>query len=151
SALFQFDPGLFWFEEVDDELVLTADLDIPLIRYNIHDRGKVLSFAEMMSQIGHLEIQERRVQRLPFVVVSGRTDVAVVLYGAKIYPQALQMAMQDTRVRDRLSGSVAVYSTTSRSGQALYLDFELSAAAPFEDPELPDRIAAVVQEHLLQS
>jgi phenylacetate-CoA ligase len=151
SALFQFDPDLFWFEEVSGELVFTADLDLPLIRYNIHDRGKVISHAEMMSRIRRLDIQERSVWRRPFLVVAGRTDVAVVLYGAKIYPEDLRFAIEDTRLRDRLSGSLFASSINSGSGQTFCLALELSDGAYFDDSQLPGTIATVIQERLIQS
>jgi len=151
SALFQFDPGLCDFEEVGGELVLTADLDVPLVRYNIHDRGKVISYADMMSRIGHIDIQGVSGWQLPFLVVSGRTDVAIILHGAKIYPETLRFAIEDTRVRNSLSGSLLAYSRSSGFGQTLCLDFELSDGANIEDPLLAGRIASVVQERLLQS
>ena len=42
----------------------------------------------LSSGVKPLEIQNSVGWELPFVVVSGRSDVALVLYGAKIYPEA---------------------------------------------------------------
>jgi phenylacetate-CoA ligase len=84
-ALFQFDPALFWFEEVGGELVFTADLDVPMIRYNIHDSGKVIPYWEMIRDVERLGIDKRDAwEQAPFLVVSGRSDLAIVVYGAKV-------------------------------------------------------------------
>jgi phenylacetate-coenzyme A ligase PaaK-like adenylate-forming protein len=149
-ALFQFDPALVCFEEAGEELVFTADLDIPLVRYNLHDRGKVIPYQEMIRFVKELRIQNIDGWEYPFLVVSGRSDVAVVIYGAKIYPEQLQKAMQDTRIRDWLSGSFLAWSVESESGQLFCLDCELSDSARVEEPQLSATLASVIQERLIE-
>ncbi len=47
-SLLQYNPATVFAEEVDGELVFTALSGIPIVRYNIHDRGGVLPFARVM-------------------------------------------------------------------------------------------------------
>jgi phenylacetate-CoA ligase len=150
AALFQFDPTLFYFEDVDGELLFTADLDIPLVRYNIHDRGRVVPYEEMMSLVGELGIQNANGWEFPFLVVSGRTDVAVTLYGAKVYPETLQRAIQDVRIRDLLSGTFLAYSLEKESEQLFCLDLELSDSTCLKDSESPAEIESIIQEGLME-
>jgi phenylacetate-CoA ligase len=148
-ALFQYDPDFFFFEEVDGELLFSADLDVPLIRYNIHDRGKVIPYSEMMRLVEPLEIENSVGWELPFVVVSCRSDVALVLYGAKIYPEALRLALQDPQVRSQLSGSFVAYSSESEYGQEFGLHLELARGLTVKNHSSL-MIANLIQERLLQ-
>jgi phenylacetate-CoA ligase len=148
AAIFQFDPRLFYFEQVKGELLFTADLDIPLIRYNLHDTGKVISHREMISLVGHLGIQNACRFDWPFLLLSGRTDVAVILYGAKVFPDALATAAQDDRIRDLLSGSYLAYSIQKGPEQIFCLDLEMIDALKRAEPPLPEIIAQVIQERL---
>lgn len=147
AAIFQFDPRLFYFEQVDGELIFTADLDIPLIRYNLHDSGRVISYREMMSLVADLGVRDSYRFDWPFLVLSGRTDVAVILYGAKVFPGALAAAAQDERIRHLLSGSFLTYSVQKGSEQIFCLDLEM-VDSNCGDPVLPETIAQVIQERL---
>jgi phenylacetate-CoA ligase len=148
AAIFQFDPRFFYFEQVDGELLFTADLDIPLVRYNLHDSGKVISYSEMMSLVADLGIRGSYRFDWPFLVLSGRTDVAVILYGAKVFPDALARAAQDDRIRHLLSGSILAYSVQKGFEQIFCLDLEMAGASNCADPRLPETIAQVIQERL---
>jgi phenylacetate-CoA ligase len=150
-ALFQFDPHLVFFEEVDGEIVFTADLDIPLIRYNIHDRGRVIPYEEMMSQAKGLEVEKSKDWQFPFLAVSGRTDIAVAVYGANIYPEALRRALSDPRITRRLSGSFLAYSVKRASGEEFCLDLQLSEDDVFiDDPQFLITLPLIVQERLIE-
>jgi phenylacetate-CoA ligase len=149
AAIFQFDPRFFYFEQVDGELVFTAELDIPLIRYNLHDSGKVIPYSEMMSLAADLGIHDSGRFDWPFLVLSGRTDVAVILYGAKVFPDALVTAAQDDRIRHLLSGSYLAYTVQKGLEQIFCLDLELAGASNSADPRLPETVAQVMQERLM--
>ena len=94
-TLVQYEPKFIYFEEVNGELLLTTDLDIPLVRYNIHDQGKVIRFQDMqhiLSQHGIVNpFQNDKEWELPFVTIAGRTDVAVNFDAVKIYPECIGM------------------------------------------------------------
>ncbi len=149
AGIFQFDPRFFYFEQMDGELLLTADLDIPLIRYNLHDSGKVISYSEMMSLAAELGIHDRGRFDWPFLVLSGRTDVAVILCGAKVFPDALATAAQDDRIRHLLSGSFLAYTVQKGFDQIFCIDLELAGASNSADPRLGETIARVIQERIM--
>src|SRR3989344_3595939 len=84
-ALVQYDPDDTYFEEIDGELVITAPMAIPLVRYNIHDRGKIISHIAMKDLLIRYGLigkagDNLKDWELPFIVLKGRTDVAVTFY-----------------------------------------------------------------------
>lgn len=96
-CLYQFNADTY-IESVNGELVFTAMNGIPVVRYNIHDKGGVFSFDrgvriakkhgynlfDMLKKFGY---DRDSVWKLPFFYVVGRSDGAVSLYGANIYPE----------------------------------------------------------------
>jgi phenylacetate-CoA ligase len=100
-SLLQYNPGTFFIEEIDGELVFTALAGVPLVRYNIHDRGGVLDFDSALGTLmSHgYDIQEmlekdfgfdrRTMWRLPLFYVFGRND-AVSISGMNVYPENIE-------------------------------------------------------------
>lgn len=133
-GLVQYDPKFIFFENIGEELALTTTGAIPLIRYNIHDRGRALSFKEMgvhLKQWGW-ENEARRAGLYqwsrPFLVLQGRTDVAVTFYALNIYPEHLQAGLQ-VGVDDKwLSGNFSAYhrDLNQQQAQELVIKVELS-------------------------
>ncbi|MEW6189330.1 MAG: hypothetical protein AB1466_04355, partial [Actinomycetota bacterium] len=100
-TLMQFVPMSYFVEEVDGEIVFTTKSGIPLIRYNIHDRGGVISFnqlIEILHSHGYNIFSLLRqagyetIWRLPFFYCFGRRD-AVSIDGANIYAEDIQEAI----------------------------------------------------------
>lgn len=94
-TLLQFIPMSYFIEEIDGEIILTAKSGIPLVRYNIHDRGGVISFQRMikiLSSFGYNVISLLRqmgyqeIWHLPFFYCFGRRD-AISIDGANIYAE----------------------------------------------------------------
>lgn len=103
-SFLQFNPATVFAEEVDGELTFTALSGIPVVRYNIHDRGGVLAFDDVMRAVqecGHdvyamLEergYSRREVWNLPFFHCFGRTDGTVCVCGANVYPEHVEAAL----------------------------------------------------------
>lgn len=90
----QYNPMARFLEAIDGELVLTAALGIPLVRYNIHDRGGVLPFIKV-----HQLLPEERAWRLPFFYCFGRANAATV-YGVNIYTENIQSAIEKAELHD---------------------------------------------------
>lgn len=90
----QYNPLARFLEEVDGELVLTAALGVPLVRYNIHDRGGVLPFVKV-----HQLLPEKHNWRLPFFYCFGRANAATI-YGVNIYTEDLQTAIERPQLHD---------------------------------------------------
>ncbi|HYF94046.1 MAG TPA: hypothetical protein VD969_17665 [Symbiobacteriaceae bacterium] len=109
--LYQFDPSHTYLEEVGGEIVVTIWSGVPLIRYNIHDRGGVIDYDRMAGLLAEhgcdllesLRRQGHGIIRLPFLWVGGRTDGTVSIGGANVYPGNIETAVFED---DRLSRAV---------------------------------------------
>ncbi len=99
-TLTQFLPELFYFEENKGNLICSAVSGIPLVRYDLKDRGGVFTFNELVSSLGNQDVDLRKeirkagiadsIWKLPFVYVYERSDFVVSLYGANIYPEHIR-------------------------------------------------------------
>lgn len=136
-GLYQFDPRFIFLEELGGELLVTTATAVPLVRYNIHDIGRVLQYGEMVRLLSEFGLCERAKRRelekwkLPFVVVKGRTDVAVMFYALNIYPEHLKQGVEDDVLAKHLTGSFAVYTKNvfRNQNQRLCIWLELAPGA----------------------
>lgn len=149
-GLFQYDPTLIHFEEIGGELVFTADLDLPLIRYNIHDAGRVYSAQEMRQLTRGCKLTSTSGWNWPFVVVSHRTDVAVAFYGLKIFPENIRLGISYPAVKHYLSGGFLAYTTreNQQAHEELQIDLEL---APEMNEPLKDEVGRQIQSAIRQA
>jgi len=103
-SFLQYNPGTCYIEEVKGELVFTVLSGVPLVRYNIHDRGGVRSFEEVISIVKkhgyNIEKELKKygytaedVWHLPFFYVFGRSDGTISVGGANIYPENVDAAL----------------------------------------------------------
>jgi len=145
-ALFQYDPSRLHFEQLGGELVLSADVDLPLLRYNIHDAGQVFGYEEMMAILGSRHAADVADWRFPFVTVSHRNDVALPYFGLKIPLDQLRSGLVGSDVADHLSGGFIAHTTShpADTAEQLLLDLELSqgtlASAVMDRAEISRRI-----------
>lgn len=100
----QYNPVAFYIEAVENELVFSCHAGIPLVRYNIHDRGGVVPFAralEIVRSHGFDPIRlllqhgytKRDIWRLPFFYVYGRSDGTAIIDGTNVYPDNVNPAL----------------------------------------------------------
>jgi len=138
----QYNPGLFFIEEIDRELVFTARAGIPLVRYNIHDRGGVIPFDRVLSIVsdhGFKPLQmlsdygyrKRDVWRLPFFYVWGRSDDSVSLYGAFIYTEEIKAALDHPDISTRTTGKF-IMKTDYDEDHNPFLEIKVESAPGFE-------------------
>ena len=115
-TLVQFVPMSYFVEEIDGEIVLTSRSGIPLLRYNIHDRGGVIPFKAMLEKCSELGFDlislldqngYREIWRLPFFFCFGRMD-AVSIDGANIYIDDVQAALSLNGAEDINNFKMAV-------------------------------------------
>jgi phenylacetate-CoA ligase len=157
-TLVQYEPKKIFFEEKNGELILTADLDCPLIRYNIHDRGKVINFNEMKKMLmlsGSKALVEKTVShswRKPFLVVDTRTDVAVTFNAIKIYPEQIKAGLHDPRIAEIVSGSFIAYAKKDvQNKNRIHLELELTPGLTDITGELKKEISDCIVNHLKAS
>jgi phenylacetate-CoA ligase len=104
--LFQYDPIDYYVEQnKEQELVVTVNRPSalsPRLRYNVHDIGGNLNFAEVISickSFGLDPLQEAPLPyagvhpRLPFLFIGGRSDSTMSYLGANIYPEDIDQAL----------------------------------------------------------
>ncbi len=133
-GLVQYHPDRIFFEEVNGELIFTTDTAAPLVRYNIRDTGNILPHNDMAGILRkhHLERAAKKhglsAWKLPFLVLKGRTDVAVTFYALNIYPEHIKAGIEDRRVSRFLSGSFLAYNKTVNNNrtQKLFITVELA-------------------------
>jgi phenylacetate-CoA ligase len=102
-TIVQLNPLATWVEVVNDEIVLTRDGMIPLVRYNTHDIGGLIPFPHMVSLLRHHghDVEQaltehgydpRRVWRWPFLFTTGRNQ-SISVNGANVYPENIRAAL----------------------------------------------------------
>src|SRR6266511_1786725 len=112
-TLAQYDPLSRFFESDGRSLVFSGDNGIPLIRYNILDRGGIVAYDEMLSFLAACgfdpmtELRQygrRGLRPLPFVYVFGRSDFTVSYFGANIYPENVAVGLEQPEISSIVTG-----------------------------------------------
>ncbi|HET6352437.1 MAG TPA: hypothetical protein VFG89_09985 [Coriobacteriia bacterium] len=141
-TLMQSNPLGTYVETVDGRLIGTGGNVVPVIRYAPKDSGTLMGYREMLALVeGHgVDIRTELSAdgwtkanfQWPFLIIVGRADYAVSIYGAKISPQTLQdVFAADPRVRRfRLrTDETGEYAT-------LIVDLEMPHGLELSEPEL---------------
>lgn len=112
-TLVQYDPFNRYFEVQEDSLLFSGDNGIPLIRYHIADTGGIVSYKEMLQYLKTKDFDpmaqlsaknSRGIRPLPFVYVFGRSNFCLSYYGANIYPENIQVGIEQPEVKDWVTG-----------------------------------------------
>lgn len=160
--VFQFNPMDYHLETTDEgELVVTVcrrDTVSPRIRYNIHDLGQVVRYADLRKALRLAGVDADALAdthlRLPLLFHWGRSDQTVAFFGCKITPADLEAVVYS---EPELAATVDSWAmvTGERDGaeKTLALCFELKpgAEAPADTAEVGkrilERLAAVNQDY----
>ncbi len=111
-TLAQYDPLSRRFECEDGALSFSGTNGVPLVRYNILDRGGIVPYSEMLAflagygfdPLAELGPGARGVRDLPFVYVFGRSDFTVSYFGANIYPENVSVGLEQPAVSGFVTG-----------------------------------------------
>jgi phenylacetate-CoA ligase len=112
-TLVEYDPLSRFFETQDDTLLFSGDNGIPLIRYHIADRGGIISYTQMQQfladwgfdAIAELGLDANApIYTLPFVYIFGRANFIISYYGANIYPENVQVGLEQPEVSHWVTG-----------------------------------------------
>lgn len=152
-SLVQYEPEYRHFEAVDNELIFTANAGVPLVRYNIHDTGGVLSYDDAINPIKErlaLEAARRKIDisawRRPFVYLNGRKDFSVTIYAVNIYPENIKSALIDRRVQRWVTGRFTM-ATMNYSDMDQYFEINVELA---DDFVVKAQHQALIEEIVLQ-
>ena len=155
-SIVQYNPLSAFLETRDGEILLTARGAEPLIRYNTHDRGGLMSAEEMLVRCRLqgvdllAELQARGLgaeayRPLPFLYVFGRSD-AVIMHGANVYKDHLAHVLEETSLHATNTGNFELSAVTDPDGRGtLQVDVELSAGV-----EPTDALRLLYEESILQ-
>lgn len=155
-TLVQYDPMSRYFECIDNTLLFSGDNGIPLIRYNIHDTGGVITYDEMMSFLrargydpaAELGASARGVRELPFVYVFGRNDFTISYFGANIYPENITVGLEEAPICNWVTGKFVLESRED-ADQNPYLSIVVELVPGVEgDSGMAEAIARSVEKHL---
>ena len=128
-TLVQYDPLSRYFEVQDRSLFFSGDNGIPLIRYHIADTGGIISYDEMLQYLmyqGFDPVKElapqnnRGIRQLPFVYVFGRANFAVSYYGANIYPENIQVGIEQPGIKDWVTGKFVMEVKQDSEANSLF-------------------------------
>ncbi|HEU5077228.1 MAG TPA: phenylacetate--CoA ligase family protein [Polyangiaceae bacterium] len=151
-TLCQYDPRHRYFEVVDGQLLFSGDGGAPLMRYNILDRGGVITYAEMRAFLDANGLGSKLPQRgtpLPFVYVFGRTNFAVSYYGANVYPENVAIGLEQPEFADHVTGKFVLEVVEDAALNArLKLSVELVAGAAADLDDLARRLQTSVVRQL---
>jgi len=97
---FQYNPLNVYIQEFKGELIFTSNVGIPLVKYNLHDAGGLLSFNKMIEILKNKYntknlIRALKPLRLPCCYVFGRSDGTISIDGANIYVEEIKQALDD--------------------------------------------------------
>lgn len=117
-TLAQYNPFFITFEAQGEDILLTGDNTIPLIRYSIGDHGGVMSFSSLLEKMKdnninlHKEALKAGVSKYlseaPFIYVYERKDFSTKLYGAIIYPEHVREALQHEKLESFITGKFTI-------------------------------------------
>lgn len=128
-TLAQYNPHFMTFEAYGEDILLTGDNTIPLIRYAIGDHGGVMSFAELEKKLKSNGIDIKREAKKndagknifenPFVYVYERKDLSTKLYGAIIYPEHIREALQHKKLENFITGKFTLITKADKKQNQL--------------------------------
>lgn len=158
-TLTQYLPEMFYFESVDENLICSAQSGLPLVRYDLKDRGRVVQYSELLqiftdhnTDIIELSKEagiEDTIWKLPFVYVYERADFSVSYYAFLIYPETIRRALLSRDAQKVCSGKFAMTVKYDRSHrQKLTINVEEKMNVHPSSNDL-SKITAIVHTHLL--
>ena len=131
--VFQFDPTQYYNENItvldpkqDRELtefvttVLTPNVTIPRIRYNVHDEGFIMTYEEITRILKKYAIELESFNprkdayldlHLPFLFIYGRSDGTISVDGANIFPQDIEEILRKDEELSTVVNSFQLFVT----------------------------------------
>lgn len=156
-TLTQYDPRLFYFEEVEGRLFCTAKTGYPMIRYDLKDKGGVRLKSEVEALfekhgINLLEEAEKTgitdtIWNLPFVFVYERADFSVSYYAFQVYPEIIRKSLLNEEIEPLVTGKFTTEVEYVDGRQQLNIYVEVRPEINI-DEELKIKIGNIIHEYL---
>jgi len=153
----QYNPNFINFEAIDEQILLTGNNAIPLIRYAIGDRGGVYSYEQIKNKFTKFGIDLEKEaasrgllpywQQLPFIYIFERMDLSVTIYGVNIFPQIIREVLLKDNLQKYITGKFTLQTKfTGKQDQYLEINLELKAQI-----ELPTHLSVTVKKEILSA
>ncbi|CAN5162340.1 phenylacetate--CoA ligase family protein [soil metagenome] len=140
-SLVTYYPEQRYFEEVDGNLIFSADNSLPLIRYQIGDQGRLVSGAEIWDVLKANSIsipaELESLRELPYLTIYGRTDVATTFYALDIYPENIRYGLEDRRFDKYLTGKFVLKTDNHPVTQEQILNLKLELKPDVQSIDVP--------------
>ncbi len=135
-TLAQYNPFFINFESENEEIFITGNNTLPLIRYGIGDHGGALTFNEVESLLAKNSVNLiseakknhllHHVYKLPFVYVYERKDFSTTLYGLQVYPEYIREPLLQAPLNKNLTGKFLMETKFDKKhNQYLEINLEL--------------------------
>ncbi len=156
----QYNPELFYFEEVNYNLFCTAYSGIPLVRYDLKDYGGLLTHDEVYQKLD-LKMDDYKnnlkkaginhtLWNLPFLYIYERNDLSVSYYAFLIYPDMIRRALQIKRFDNFLTGKFTILVDYDKQGrQKLHIYCEMKYGVS-ESDQLSSSIQEAIHNNLIE-
>ena len=158
-TLVQYIPSFIGFEAPENNVLLTGNNSIPLIRYAIGDHGGTFTWNNMKKIFASHGIDIKKEAKragisayqyeLPFVYIFERIDLSTKLYGAIINPEPIRHALEHASLENLLTGKFTMMTKqTEKMDQYLEIHIELKAGVT-ESTSLNEQATTLIVEQLL--
>jgi glutamate dehydrogenase/leucine dehydrogenase/phenylacetate-coenzyme A ligase PaaK-like adenylate-forming protein len=154
----QYNPDYIQFEAVENQVVLTADGVLPLIRYAVGDHGGVFDFehiaailnrhnVDIETEITKADLADVVNRSQPFVYVYERSDLSVTLHGINIYPEYIKEALLSSSLVPYFSERFTMSTKTDiHHTQFLLINLEMQ-----KDVEVSEALALTALDEIRDS
>ncbi len=147
-SLFQYNPLLRYVEEQDGQLLFTAAGGTPLVRFNLHDRGRVIANADARRLLPPGD-DGWAPWNLPLLAMSGRGDDTLVFYAVNLYADHVRVALDDPRLLRLLTGKFSMCTRlTAKMDEVLEVHIELAPGVRREEVAVDDLARGIVDSLL---
>lgn len=146
-SLVQYNPMAKFIEIISNNIVMTSMGGLPLIRYDTHDYGNVLTKENIVSiyreacdedLIKEAKRYKTVITSSPYLYVFGRSDYTASIYGVLIYPETIKDILTSKPFSKFFSGKFAMKTTEdNESNQILSIILETKSGLSAEDVSIP--------------
>lgn len=136
-TLAQYNPELFYFEQVGRSLYCSAYSGIPLMRYDLKDYGGVITRQQVHETLERSGVDITDLARqhgiedaqvnLPYVYVYERDDLSVSYYGFLLYPDMVRSSLEQSNLRSVVTGKFSMqvdYDDGGRQRLNIYVELD---------------------------
>lgn len=155
----QYLPEMFYFEDINKSLVCSAHSGYPLVRYDLHDYGGIVTLFEVYKIftnhgldlnkfINTYNLQDT-LWNLPFVYVFERKDLSVSFFAFQIYPETIRKSLWHKDLLKSITGKFTLLVKYDKNANQ-YLELNIELQPNVKGTKiLSDKIKKLVVSRLL--